>query len=65
MLEENLIFDSLSISECWEYFDETGDIQPLENATIALKKHLRETVDILKTTNPENTYLINKLKQFI
>lgn len=64
-MKEDLIFDSLSFSECWEYFDETGDMKPLENATIALKKHLRQAVEILKTTNPENTYLINKIKQFI
>ena len=66
MLEkENLIFDSLSIPQCWEYFDQTGDLKPLENASIALNKVLRETVQILKTTNPENIYLINRLKQFI
>lgn len=58
-------FHSLSFSECWEYFEETGDLKPLENVTISLNKHLRETVEILKTTNPENIYLISKLKQFI
>jgi len=63
--EENLIFDSLSIPQCWQYFDETGDLKPLENASIALNKVLRETVEILRTTNPENVYLINRLKQFI
>jgi len=65
MLEENLIFDSLSLPQCWQYWEETGDLKPLENASIALNKVLRETVQILKTTNPENVYLINRLKQFI
>jgi len=63
--EENLIFDSLSIPQCWQYFDETGDLKPLENASIALNKVLRQTIDVLKTTNPDNVYLINRLKQFI
>ena len=65
MKKENLVFDSLSLPECFEYFDQTGDLKPLENASIALNKVLRETVEILKTTNPENVYLINRLKQFI
>lgn len=63
--KEDLIFDSLSLPECWQYFDETGDLKPLENASIALNKVLREVINILKTTNPENVYLINRLKQFI
>jgi len=65
LTEEDLIFDSLSIPQCWEEFERTGDLKPLENASIALNKVLRESVEILKTTNPENVYLINRLKQFI
>jgi len=65
MKKENLVFDSLSLPECFEYFDQTGDLKPLENASVALNKVLRETVNLLKTTNPENVYLINRLKQFI
>lgn len=64
-MKEDLIFDSVSIPECLEYYSDTKDIKPLEQASVALQKHLREVIAILRTTNPENTYLINKIKQFI
>lgn len=65
--EENIKteFDSVSISECWDYYDETGDIQPLERATVAMKVGLQQVIDILKQSGSDNTFIINKIKRFI